>query len=71
MPYMRSSVAADFASAFDGYVAGDVGTALNCGEVEALAALLTALGHPDLAATWIECHAEGDDEGDSHYRAHP
>ncbi|MDX3110153.1 hypothetical protein [Nonomuraea angiospora] len=60
-------VAADFVSAFDSYCAYDVAVRLNCGEVEALANLFTALGSPDLAATWIDAHAEDDDEGDLHH----
>ena len=66
---IADEVATGFVAAFDGYVADDVGTSLNCGEVEALAALLEALGHPDLAQAWIDAHADGDDEGDFHYRS--
>lgn len=68
MPHVSDDVAQDFVSAFDGYVAGDVATSLNCGETEALAAMLTALGREDLGATWIEAHARGDEEGDSHHQ---
>lgn len=61
-------IAHAFTDAFDGYCAYDVGTALNCGEADALADLLAALGAPNLADTWIDAHAQGDDEGDSHFR---
>ncbi|NAS22477.1 hypothetical protein GT755_12370 [Herbidospora sp. NEAU-GS84] len=64
-------MARDFGNTFDGYVAHDVGTTLNCGEVEALAAVLIVLGFPELADVWIEAHALGDDEGDSHYQPEP
>jgi hypothetical protein len=62
------AIAADVADAFCVELAGEVATALACSEVTALAALLTALGRPDLAAAWIDAHAEGDDEGDEHHR---
>lgn len=61
-------VAADFTEAFGMYCAWDVGIRLACSEVDALAALLTAIGREDLAAEWIEAHATDDDEGDDHYR---
>lgn len=51
-----------------GYLASDVGDKLSCIEVEALAALLRALGDPGAAEEWIEYHAEGDDCGDLHCR---
>ncbi|MFI9558852.1 hypothetical protein [Nonomuraea endophytica] len=60
-------IADAFTDAWNGYLADDVGTALSCGETNALADLLTAFGHPNLAATWIHAHSQGDDEGDSHY----
>ena len=31
--------------------------------------MLRAIGEPASADMWIEAHAEGDDEGDDHYRA--
>lgn len=52
----------------DSEIADEVGTALTCTEVEALAELFRATGHEDAAQAWIECHAEGDDCGDSHCR---
>lgn len=52
----------------DGEIADEVGTSLNCTEVEALADLFRATGHEDAAQVWIDCHAEGDDCGDSHCR---
>jgi hypothetical protein len=52
----------------DPSLAYDVGPRLACGEVDALAELLTELGRPDAAEAWIEGHAVEDDEGDRHYR---
>ncbi|YCK36015.1 hypothetical protein ACNF49_18585 [Actinomadura sp. ATCC 39365] len=46
----------------------DVATALTCLKVETLSDLLAFPEHPDLAALWIEAHAEGDDFGDPHFR---
>ncbi|WP_160150808.1 hypothetical protein [Nonomuraea solani] len=43
-------------------------TALNCGELDALAELLTAVGHADLAARWIDAYAKGDNPDDAHDR---
>ncbi|MFJ3907485.1 hypothetical protein [Streptomyces vinaceus] len=51
----------------DGMLASDIGERLTCGEVERLAGFLKAHDHGRAAAMWLECHAEGDDEGDSHY----
>ncbi|MGR6922578.1 hypothetical protein ACU635_50705 [[Actinomadura] parvosata] len=65
---IADEIAAGFVTAFDYYCAHDVATTLNCGEVNALAELLAAMDEPDLAATWIDAHADGDDEGDMHYR---
>ncbi|RBQ21592.1 hypothetical protein DP939_02455 [Spongiactinospora rosea] len=65
---IADDVAADFADAFGMYCSGDVATKLACSEVDALAAMLTAIGREDLAAVWIEDHAEDDEEGDAHYR---
>jgi hypothetical protein len=59
----------DFTQAFgDGYAVSDIGTALTCTEADALAALLRELGKPDAATALIDSHAEGDDEGDAHFR---
>lgn len=52
----------------DGFLADDIGTKLNCTEAEVLAGVFIAAGFPDQAETLIECHAEGDDGGDMHYR---
>lgn len=42
---------------------------LTCTEAEALAGVLSAAGHPDLAASLIDAHALGDDgPGDLHQR---
>ena len=59
-----------FAAVFSaGDMAGDLGPTLSCGEVEALAEMLRAIGEPASADMWIEAHAAGDDEGDAHYRS--
>lgn len=59
-----------FAAVFSaGDLAADVATQLSCIEVEALAGMLRAIGEPASADMWIEARAEGDDEGDDHYRA--
>ena len=52
----------------DPYLYDDIGTALACREADALASVLRELGKPDAADALIEAHAEGDDEGDDHYR---
>jgi len=58
-----------FAAVFSaGDLAADLAAQLSCGEVEALAGMLRAIGEPASADMWIEAHAEGDDEGDAHYR---
>jgi hypothetical protein len=51
----------------DGMLAGDLGERLTCSEVEALAEVFEFAGSEDGAQTWLDAHAEGDDEGDSHY----
>lgn len=63
--------ATHLADVFDAYLAGDVATRFNCVEVEALAELLTALGHTDTAHAWRKAHAEDDDAGDQHWNLHP
>lgn len=51
----------------DQHTAGDVGPSLTCREAEALAAILSAVGGHDVAATWLYGHAGGDDDsGDLH-----
>ena len=37
-------------------------------EAEIIADVLRAIGDRTTAAEWIDGHAEGDDEGDDHYR---
>ncbi|PZG47454.1 hypothetical protein C1I98_13365 [Spongiactinospora gelatinilytica] len=66
--FIADEVAREFAEQFNGYCADEIAARLACSEVDALAALLTALGDEELAATWIEYHAEGDDEDEDHYR---
>lgn len=46
---------------------GDLGERLTCTESDALADFLEALGEADAAKGLREAHAEGDDEGDSHF----
>lgn len=43
-------------------------THFNCSEAEAVAGLLRALGGDEDADVFMEAHAEGDMEGDEHYR---
>ncbi|MFB4273048.1 hypothetical protein [Nonomuraea sp. GTA35] len=59
---------ATFLDAWNGYLASDIGPRLACSEVEALADLIAEMGRPDLAAAWIEHHAENDEPDDQHYR---
>ena len=46
----------------------DIASALTCTEADALADLLRTSNHPDSADGLIAAHAEGDDEGDEHFR---
>jgi hypothetical protein len=48
--------------------ANDVAPRMTCTEVEAVISMLRAVGGQDAAATWLDAHAAGDEEGDSHYR---
>ncbi|WIB72629.1 hypothetical protein [Curtobacterium sp. MCBD17_026] len=58
---------ARFADAFQhADTAYEVGPALACAEVDALADLLRADGHGDTADMWLHAHAATDDEGDAH-----
>ncbi|MCP3755775.1 hypothetical protein [Streptomyces sp. TBY4] len=52
----------------DGMLASGIAEHLNCGEVERLADFLKAHDQFRAAELWLECHAESDDEGDSHYK---
>ena len=54
----------------DPYLLDDIGTSLSCTEAEALAALLRELGKDGSAVSLIDAHAEGDDEGDEHFRGY-
>lgn len=47
---------------------GDTATAFTCTEAEAIAAVFRSIGDHTTAGRWIDAHAEGDDEGDDHYR---
>ena len=55
-----------FTSVFSGDTAVDVGSRLNCTEVDALAGLLRAFGRDEAADLWIAEHATDDEEGDAH-----
>lgn len=58
-----------FLDAFDGQMlAGDVGPRFTCGEVEALAGMLRAVGAEGAAAAWIEKHSWGDGDIDDLHR---
>ena len=48
--------------------ANDVASRSTCIEVEAVISMLRAVGGEATAATWLDAHAEKDEEGDSHYR---
>jgi len=52
----------------DQMLAGDVGPRFTCGEVEALAGMLRAVGAEGAAAAWIEGHSWGDDDIDDLHR---
>ena len=47
----------------------DGARALTCTEAEAIAGVFTAMGHADVAATFITSHAYGDDDGADMHRA--
>lgn len=60
---------AQFLDVFDDQMlAGDVGPRFTCGEVEALAGMLRAVGAEGAAAAWIEGHSWGDDDIDDLHR---
>ncbi|MFB8020078.1 hypothetical protein ACFC36_16130 [Streptomyces rubiginosohelvolus] len=62
--------AEDLATLFnDGMLADHLGERFTCGEIEEIASFFRAVDHPAVAALWVECHAQGDDEGDLHYAA--
>lgn len=46
----------------------EMAESFTCGEIEALAGLLRAVGLGELADSMIDSHADGDDEGDDHYK---
>lgn len=66
----------DLATAIDNFastftqpgIGTSLGPHLTCFEAEAIADLLTALGHPDEADALIEGHASEEEAGDMHYR---
>lgn len=71
-PFMLTSAQAMALDAFvglDPHLWYDEATALSCIEIEAVVGLLRAFGASEETCTGIiEAHAEGDDEGDSHWR---
>jgi hypothetical protein len=57
------SALAGLANVFgDDMFAAHNGARFTCGEADTVAALLVASGHRDAAITWLEGHAEGDNE---------
>lgn len=46
----------------------DIASQLTCSEANALADLLRAYNYPEDADAMLSAHAEGDDEGDEHFR---
>ncbi|MFE7480004.1 hypothetical protein [Streptomyces sp. NPDC057552] len=59
----------DLAALFnDGMLADALGEKLTCLEIEKVAAFFRAVGHPAVADLWLECHAQGDDEDDMHFK---
>lgn len=46
----------------DQHTAGDVAGRFTCCEADSIAAVLAYAGHVDAAVTWIEGHADGDDD---------
>lgn len=54
----------------DSHLWGDIGKSLSCTEAEVIVDLLLAFDAvtPEVAAEIIAAHAEGDDEGDSHWQ---
>lgn len=55
----------------DGHQASDLAQKLTCGELDALAELFRENGRDDIADQWIESHAPGDEQGDSHFAGDP
>lgn len=71
-PYMLSedqAQALDVVLNLDVHLWYDTATALSCMEIEAIVGLLRTFGMPEATCDGIiAAHAEGDDEGDSHYQ---
>jgi len=67
---MRLETASNFLDVFgaDDF-ANDVASRMTCIEVEAVIFMLRAVRGEAAAATWLDAHAEEDEEGDSHYRS--
>lgn len=65
-------VASDFLATFGTFgaaLAEEIATGMTCSEIESFAGMLRALDASDAADSWINAHAEGDEEGDMHYVA--
>ena len=45
----------------------DQATSFSCTEIEMIADAYRAFGDGDTATSLIDCHSEGDDEGDDHF----
>jgi hypothetical protein len=57
-----------FLKVFDGYVLADVAQSFTCTETEVFAELYEAFNYPGSAAALRKYHAEGDEEGDLHFK---
>ena len=66
-PIDTSTLAAFLAVFTQADTACDLGPSMACIEVDALAGLLRAAGHPAAADAWVREHATADDEGDAHH----
>ncbi|MEU4726519.1 hypothetical protein AB0G06_43570 [Nonomuraea dietziae] len=52
----------------DGMFASDNGGHFSCNEADAVATLLVVSGHRDAAITWLEAHAEDDEDESDHHK---
>jgi len=65
----KLAAAEQFVQIWDGLVEGpfdDTAQSLTCTEAESVAELLRVFGRTEAADLFIEAHARGDEEGDSH-----
>jgi hypothetical protein len=66
---IASETASHFLDVFaENLFAHDVAPRMTCVEAEAVISILRAVGGEDAATVWLDAHAEGDEEGDLHYR---